>query len=410
MSVLPLARATSAHDVLIEKAGELGRLFGNSAAEHDLTGEPPAHQFDALQAAGLLRLTVAESDGGYGAGLAVASAVVGAVALGDPAVALILSMHYSQHAAIVRSERVGSDDWPAHLARRLSRESVEGQSLINAAQVEPALGSPSHGGLPDTIARRVGSQWRISGHKIYVTGVPLLSWINVLARTDEDEPRLGHFLVPGNAEGVRVVETWDPIGMRATASHDVVLENVTIPIADVVALKPARLGLQRDAHGATWYFSLVGAVYDGAARAARNWLIEFLNERRPSSLGGASLASLPTVQEVVGHIEVLLATNDWLMRSHAEHFDAGDAPDALSGVVKHVVIDNAVRVVELAIELAGNHGLARRNPLERHYRNVLCSHIHAPSNALLRGNAGRAALSANRQPEHPHSQSSAMKC
>jgi alkylation response protein AidB-like acyl-CoA dehydrogenase len=244
----------------------------------------------------------------------------------------------------------------------------------------------------------VGNDWHLSGHKVYVTGVPLLSWINVLARTDEDEPRLGHFLVPRNAAGLQIVETWDPIGMRASASHDVILSDVAIPLADVVALKPARLGLQRDAQGIAWYFSLLGAVYDGAARAARDWLIEFLNQRRPSSLGGASLASLPTVQEIVGRIEILLATNDWLMRSHAEAFDAGTAPDSLAGTLKHVVIDNSAQSVELAIELAGNHGLARRNPLELHHRNVLCGRIHAPSNALLRGNAARTALSAG-QPD-----------
>ena len=385
-------RATQ-NEELISKAVELGQQFALIAAAHDRTGETPSAQFDALNAAGLLKLTIAQSDGGYGAGLAVARTVVGAIAHGDPSVALILAMHYAQHAAIARSARSRDADWPAHLVRRLTDESVTGRSLINAAQVEPALGSPSHGGLPDTVARRVGNEWHLSGHKIYVTGVPLLSWINVLARTDEDDPRLGHFLVPRDSAGVQIVETWDPIGMRASASHDVIFSDVAIPLADVVALKPARLGLQRDAQGIAWYFSLLGAVYDGAAHAARDWLVDFLNQRRPSSLGGASLASLPTVQQIVGRIEILLATNDWLMRSHAEAFDAGTAPDSLAGTLKHVVIDNAAQSVELAIELAGNHGLARRNPLERHHRNVLCGRIHAPSNALLRSTAARAALS-----------------
>jgi len=85
------------------------------------------------------------------------------------------------------------------------------------------------------------------------------------------------------------------------------------------------------------------------------------------------------------------------MRSHAEAFDAGTAPDSLAGTLKHVVIENAAQSVQLAIELAGNHGLARRNPLERHHRNVLCGRIHAPSNPLLRGAAARAALNAAQQ-------------
>ncbi|MEM5370844.1 acyl-CoA dehydrogenase family protein [Paraburkholderia azotifigens] len=79
-------------------------------------------------------------------------------------------------------------------------------------------------------------------------------------------------------------------------------------------------------------------------------------------------------------------------RNRTRRSDAGDAPDSVAATVKHVVIDNAVATVEMAIELAGNHGIARRNPLERHHRNVLCGRIHAPANALIRSTAGRAVL------------------
>ncbi|KVE28506.1 acyl-CoA dehydrogenase [Burkholderia singularis] len=394
MSSTPPLPNPAADPAPLARARQLAAQFAEAAAHHDATGEPPAAQFDALQAAGLLRLTVDREYGGDGAGLAAARAVIGAIAYGDPSVALILSMHYCQHAAITQSAQSDNGDWPIALARRLARQSVDGRALVNAAQVEPELGSPSHGGLPDTVARRNGDTWRLSGRKLYVTGGPLLSWISVLARTDEPELRLGHFLVPRDADGVRIVETWDPIGMRASVSHDVILTDVAVPLDDVVGLRPARLGLQRDPHATAWYFSLVSTVYDGVARAARDWLIGFLNERRPSALGGAPLASLPSVQEHVGRIETLLAVNAWLLDSHARHFDAGDAPSSLAAVVKQTAIDNATRAVDLALELAGNHGLARRNPLERHHRNVLCGGIHAPSNALLRSQAGRAALSA----------------
>jgi len=362
------------------------------AAAQDRSGAAPAEQFALLQQADLLRLTIARRAGGHGGGLATARAVVGTVAQGDPAVALILSMHYSMHAAMARAQQAGQGDWPQDLADTLIAASLQGPALLNAAQVEPELGSPSHGGLPATVARRVEGGWQLSGHKLYVTGAPLLAWISVLAVTDEPEPQLGSFVVPRSAEGVRIVETWDPMGMRATVSHDLVLENVRVPAAHAVGLRPARLGLQRDAHSTAWYFGLVASVYDGAARAARDWLADFLNQRRPSALGGQTLASLPSVQGSFGEIEVLLQASQWLLDSHARAYDAGSAPDGLAAVAKHVAIEHAVRAATLALELAGNHGLARRNPLERHLRNVLCSQIHSPSNSLIRSNAGRAAL------------------
>ncbi|MNP85306.1 hypothetical protein D3C76_1849890 [compost metagenome] len=57
-----------------------------------------------------------------------------------------------------------------------------------------------------------------------------------------------------------------------------------------------------------------------------------------------------------------------------------------------MVSRNAIQAVELAIEAAGNPGLSRRNPLERHYRDVLCSRIHTPQDDAVLGQVGRAAL------------------
>ncbi|MDQ2151495.1 acyl-CoA dehydrogenase family protein [Alcaligenaceae bacterium C4P045] len=390
------AQALSAAADLIARAHALRTPFADRAAEHDATGEPTTWQFQALFEADLLRLTIAPENGGHGAGLVVARQVVSEIAQGDPSVALILTMHYSYHAGIARAHREPDParDWPPHLIERVTQACLTGVSLINSAQVEPNLGSPSHGGLPDTVARRVGDRWRLSGHKAYVTGVPLLSWMTVLARTDEPIPRIGLFLVSNDAPGVEVVKTWDPIGMRATASHDVILRAVAVPIEDTIGLRPASLGLLRDHRDFAWYLSMMSSVYDGAARAGRDWLADFFNTRKPNVLNGAPLASLPTIQEALGRIEVLLGANAWLLDSHAAAFDAGTAPATLGPVVKHTVIDNAAQSMNLALELAGNHGLTRRNPLERHHRNALCGHTHAPPNALIRGTAGRAALAA----------------
>ena len=55
---------------------------------------------------------------------------------------------------------------------------------------------------------------------------------------------------------------------------------------------------------------------------------------------------------------------------------------------------NAISVVERAIALVGNPGLSRHNPLERHYRDVLCSRVHTPQNDSILLNAGRAAFEA----------------
>jgi alkylation response protein AidB-like acyl-CoA dehydrogenase len=393
MSSLVLRRLPAAASL-----ARLSALFAETAADHDRSGTFPRENFAALHAHGLIALVAPRAQGGGSASLAPARRVLAAVAWAEPATALILAMTWLQHHAIGRTD----SRWPVHLRERVLRDAVRDGALINALRVEPALGSPARGGLPATTARREGDQWKISGHKLYTTGIEGLTWLAVWARTDDEAaPRTGVFLVPRNAPGVRVVASWDHLGLRASGSHEVLFEDVAIPLDHAVDLRaPAEwapdAGSQTDidAHATqqAWMVVLLGTLYDAVARAARDWLLGFLSQRAPSSLG-ASLASLPRVQEQVGEIEALLRSNSVLLDRATAEVDAGLAPAATdSGLLKYTVTNHAIRAVELALQLTGNHGLARQNPLERHYRDVLCSRIHTPQNDAILVAAGKAAL------------------
>lgn len=373
-------------DDLIAVARELGREFARDAAVHDVSGILPVGNFKALEAAGLLRLVIARADGGYGAGLSGAIRVVGAIARGEPSTALVLAMHYVNHGAIAGGHR-----WPPVLARRVVESSLKGVALINSLQVEPEAGSPSYGTLPRTTARLVGDSWRISGRKRFCTGIPLLTWLVVGAVTDEAQPRLGSFLVPRSAAGVHVVETWNTMGMRATASHDVVLEDVIIPFDHAFELAPASEGVRRDGLTVSWFMGLIGAVYDGIARAARDVIVDFVKSYSPGNLT-APLAALPGIQDEIGAIEVRLAANERLLQSLARDVDAGVGNGAAAAIVRHTVIENAVAVTMAALALAGQHGISRTGPLERHHRDALCGRAHAPAAPQVRALAGRLVL------------------
>ncbi len=392
-------------------ASVLARLsaqFAATAADFDRSGAFPHENFVALHANGLVALVAPTEYGGGGASLGTARRIISAVARGEPATALILTMTWLQHHGIARAD----SRWPAHLRERVARDAVQHGALINALRVEPALGSPARGGLPATTARREGSGpaavWKLNGHKLYTTGIEGLGWLSVWGRTDdstasadEGEPRVGVFLVPRDAPGVRVIASWDHLGLRASGSHEVVFEDVEIPLDHAVDLRaPADwapdAGSQTDidAHATqqAWMIVLLGSLYDAVAQAARDWLVGFLNQRAPGTLG-APLSTLPRMQEAVGEIEALLRTNRVLLDDAAAAVDAGHAqPAADSGLVKYTVTNNAIRVVEIALQLSGNHGLTRHNPLERHYRDVLCSRIHTPQNDAILVAAGRRAI------------------
>jgi alkylation response protein AidB-like acyl-CoA dehydrogenase len=141
---------------------------------------------------------------------------------------------------------------------------------------------------------------------------------------------------------------------------------------------------------------LIGALYTGVATAARDWLVGHLNARAPSNLG-APLSTLPRVQEATGRIEALLGAGARLIRSAAEDTDAGWPPGgAESMTLRTTLAGDAIRAVEIALELTGLPGVSRANPLERHYRDVLCARIHTPQADTAWVAAGRAALAVGR--------------
>jgi alkylation response protein AidB-like acyl-CoA dehydrogenase len=371
---------------LAEQAGRLATEFAARAEGHDRDGSFPFQNFQQLSDAGLLALPVPTELGGAGAGAKDIVRVINIIGKADPSTALVLSMHYIQHLMMARSAR-----WPARLANRLALETVAGVSLINALRVEPDLGSPARGGLPATVARRTPTGWRLSGHKIYATGAPILSWYVVWARTDEPEVRVGNFLVQAGLPGIRVVETWNHLGLRASGSHDVVFDEVPLSPDHEIDVRPPADWQAPDStqiiHGV-----LIAALYDGVARAARDWLVTFLNSRVPSNLG-AALATLPRAQDIVGGIEARLAVNARLIDTFTADFDAGVAlTGSDANIIKLTVTNNAVAVVEDALSLTSNHGLSRANPLERHYRDVLCGRVHTPQDDSTRSLAGRLAL------------------
>jgi alkylation response protein AidB-like acyl-CoA dehydrogenase len=362
----------------------LTAAFAATASQHDREASFPTANFEALREAGLLALTAPRRLGGLEADLPTALKVVSAVARGEPATALVLVMQYLFHASVE-----GRSGWPEHLKQRVIGEAITDGALINALRVEPDLGTPARGGLPATIARRTPEGWRISGRKIYSTGSTALTWLVVWARSDDPEPLVGGWLVRADTPGITIEETWDHLGLRASASHDVVFEDVLVPLDHALDPQPVGAPPPYPASFAAWSAVLTAAIYDAQARAARDWLVAFLADRKPANLG-AALSTLPRFQEAVGDIEGLLLSNDVLLAAAAR----GEVGGVEASLVKHLVTENAISVVEKALKLTGNPGLTRHNPLERHHRDVLCGRVHTPQSDVVLTSAGKAAFAA----------------
>lgn len=367
--------------------------FAARVATHDRDASFPFENFAALHDARLLALSIPARLGGDALDLRPICTIVEEVGGACASTGLVLGMQYLQFARICANPNVA----PSVLAL-ICRGAVERGALLNTMRVEPELGTPTRGGLPATTAHRTASGWRLSGHKIYATGAPGLAYFVTWAKTGEERVRTGWFLVPAGTPGMRIERTWDQLGMRATGTDDLYLDGVEIPFEYALDVRePAAWQAGPDD---PWWINLVlGSLYYGIARAGRDWLLGYLHERQPSNLG-ASLATLPRFQAVVGQIETLLLAAKTMIDTAVASFDAGarGLTPAQLNHVKYVVTNNGIEALHLALGLIGNPGLMRRHPLERHYRDVLCGRIHTPQDDTILLEWGKAALAAAAPP------------
>ncbi|MFT9447729.1 acyl-CoA dehydrogenase family protein [Gluconobacter japonicus] len=373
--------------VVTDKAlDELVQVFAERAPRYDRSGNIAVENLHDLHEAGFLALALPKAAGGEDISLRTVTQIISRLAQGDPSTALILAMQYLQSGAFAHSAQ-----WSDEVKQELFESIRQEGALINALRVEPELGTPARGGLPDTTVSRNGSTWRISGRKIFSTGSTALQWGVVWAKTDDAEPKVGPVLVPLDLRGVRIEKSWHQLGMRATGSHTIIFDNVEIPERYLGLLAPSPAKENGPVAIASWHAIVIAGLYNGIAIAARDWLVTFLHSRVPSNLG-ASLATLPRFHILLGEIDVLLLSNEALINHAITLAEQGTESDTRAGLAKQVVTENAIAAVSKAVAAIGNPGLSQDNPLERHYRNVLCGRVHTPQgdSALLA--AGREAL------------------
>ena len=136
-----------------------------------------------------------------------------------------------------------------------------------------------------TKAVKVEGGWRIEGHKSWGTLSPILTYFLITA-TIEGEDKVGEFLVYRSSKGLKILENWDSLGMRATGSHDLILHDLCLPDETLVYVKGEEDSDQKTDHGG-WLLH-IPATYLGIAEAARRFILEYVKEYTPNSLGGPS--------------------------------------------------------------------------------------------------------------------------
>ncbi len=361
---------------LVEWAAGFGPILDEHARRHDVEGTWVQPAFDHLRESGYLALAVPTELGGMGATIREVAMVQRELAHHCASTALASAMH--QHVTAFTAWRF--------------RRGLPGAEATLRRIVDDKIVLVSTGGADFTHPRgeavRVEGGYRVSGRKIFASQSPAGDVMSTMFAYDDPERgrRVLNMAVPFADPGVTVCDNWDTMGMRGTASNDVIIEDVFVPDARVLADRP---------HGVvdpplqviiSVAFPIVSAVYLGVAESAAAAAIDSVGARRTD----------PLVQRQVGAMTTRLRVAAWALDGALAA--VGDDPtpsmETVAAVMaaKREISIAGIEVCDLAMQVAGGAAFFKGSPIERAYRDIRAAKFHpfTPEATLL--HAGRLAL------------------
>lgn len=338
------------------------------AEENDLHSKFPYENINWLIKEGYTKTVLPKSYGGEGAtpeDVIILQETLGKI---DGATALSIGWHMG-----VVGQIYSENLWDKEIMDEFAEEVLNG-AIVNRAVSEADTGSPTRGARPSTNAKLVGDEYIINGVKTFTTMSQRLTHFLVGAFIPEKEA-LGFFLIPRETEGLTIAENWNMVGMRATESHDLVLDDMKIDKKYLVEVSKGPRGAVPN----PWNLH-IPAVYLGIAQAARDYAVDFANEYSPGSIGGV-IADIPAVEQNIGNMELELTTARHYIYSVIDKYQNPPITNARIneeiGAAKHVVVNHAIKIIDSAMRIVGAKSLEMERPLQRYYRDIRAG-LHNP--------------------------------
>jgi alkylation response protein AidB-like acyl-CoA dehydrogenase len=373
---LELTARTEPGARLVALAETLANEIGPRAGDHDRDGSFPFDSLATVKRSGYLVAPVPAQLGGLGVGsvhdLLVASS---RLARGDAALTLGVNMHLLFVLNVARRWQIASAAGDERRARAFAQtlEQIAREGIVFAsAGSEPGQDLTR----PKTTATRTETGWVVSGRKIFCTMAPAADvFYTAVTYTDDDgRERYGYAMIPRRAPGVVVHDDWDALGMRASGSHSVSLQDVRLPRSALRGGFPVGDAAEyMERNLAAGLFHAAAAL--GIAESAHASVAAALARRdeldpHTQMLAAESLVDLSASRAFFSRAAALID-------EHHEHnpTSRGTAQQltqlfAEAQSAKVFIGEAAVRIVDHALALSGGAGYLNGNPLARAYRDV----------------------------------------
>jgi hypothetical protein len=370
---------------LQQRCLELAADFATRSSIHDRDASHPTENYDRLRREGFLELTVAKQWGGAGASFLDHTIAYEALGQGCPSTALSFNMHASVVMPVLQSDEV-ADETKEQVADLVVRQ----QRLIGGNFSEPGTTSLIGERPLSARARAVDGGYSVTGRKMFASMLEAADHVMVMAYPDTaTSPYAGMLLLvsPG-AAGRRVDANWDVLGMRATRSDSLILEDCRVPESAMLFRSD---DIRRFRHDyLNWFWGSYTAVYLGVAIAAYDELRKAMLARQPQGFA-QSLAWHPDVRRHIAELSVDLEAARLITYRSAWLSDTrGPTAETTAALyrAKYMVGEAAGRITRVALTLGGAHGIFKGSRLEQLFRDGAVAPIQPPSADFCLWNMG----------------------
>ncbi|MFO0609033.1 MAG: acyl-CoA dehydrogenase [Polyangiales bacterium] len=337
---------------------------GPRVAKMDEHGAVDRELLPDLFELGVMAVEVPEAYGGVGASFFTGILAVEAIALVDPSVSVLVDVQNTLVANALL--RWGSDAQKKQYGPKLTTEWVGSYALS-----EPASGSDAF--ALQSRAVRQGDRWVLNGRKLWITNANESNLFIVFANADPAKGYKGitAFLVERGFKGFSVGKKEDKLGIRASSTCELVLEDCEVPEENVLGEvgKGYKIAIETLNEGRIG----IGAQMVGTAQGAFDYAMRYMHERKQF---GQAIANFQGMQFQYARCAMEIEAARLMVYNAARLKDAGAPFVKEAAMAKLFASEVAERVASQCVEFLGGVGFTREYPAEKFFRDAKIGKIY----------------------------------
>ena len=355
------------------------------AAEFDRSGEFPSETIKAAAELGFMGIEIPEEYGGSGLDPVSYALVMAEISAADAAHGTIVSVNNSLFG--VPLLEFGTEEQKQKYLVPVASGEVNGAYALT----EPQSGSDAGAMRAKAVLSEDGSYYTINGKKSWITSGPVAKYVVFFAQTvraDGESVGISAFIVDAEAEGYLRGKLEPKLGIRASATCEIELENYRCPVEDRIGdegqgFKIAMTVLDAGRVG-------VAAQSLGIAQAAYEASLEYSRERKAF---GAAIGSFQSIQNKLADMRMRIEASRLLVMQAAWAKDeckkTGQKNTLNASMAKLFASETAMWVTHQAIQIHGGMGYSKELPLERYFRDAKITEIYEGTSEIQRMVIGR---------------------